>query len=104
MTTVQDLISLGAVGVVLVAITQFLKEKEYFEEKKPTTETKEPKEEVKCPECSGCGLWFWIGMLGIIVLAIQLIAAMSTGGFFENFFLFQALSGLLSFIGSLLRA
>lgn len=101
MTTVQDLISLGAVGVVLVAITQFLKEKEYFEETKPKTE---PKEEVKCPECSGCGLWFWIGMLGILVLAIQLIAAMSTGGFFQNFFLFQALSGLFSFIGSLLRA
>lgn len=103
MRTVQDLISLGAVGIILVAITQFLKEKEYFQTT-PTDKKETKEEEVKCPECPGCGAWFWFAMLGIIVLVIQIVSSISTGGVFQSFFLFQALGGLFNLLGSLLKA
>jgi hypothetical protein len=43
-------------------------------------------------------------MLGIIVLIIQIVSSISTGGFFQSFFLFQALGGLFNLLGSLLKA
>jgi hypothetical protein len=95
MTTVQDLLTLTAVGILLIALTQYVKEKEYFEAATTDTKPSDTKpSEKKCEACPGCGLWTYIGTFGIIVFLLYILSRLASSSLFQTFFMFQMIRSI----------
>jgi hypothetical protein len=95
MITVQALLSLTAIGVLLLALTQYLKEKEYFQASTTDTKPSDTKpSEKKCEACPGCGLWLYIGGFGILVFILYILSLFASSSLFQTLFLFQMIENI----------